>query len=721
MGAVFKKEFMSYLHSVTGWLFMALTICFFAMYSSVYNFTYGTPYIAYAFDAVLIVFFITVPLLSMRVMADERRHRTDQLLITSPVGVGKIVLGKYLAMAAIFMTPLLLFSALPFFLSSYGTVPMAENFVAILAFALYGLAAIAVGLFLSSLTENVVIAAVLTFVVLFLTYMMQGIESLISTTGNTVTKFLGIFDFYSHYSSMISSVSDVTGNSRLTTVFDLTSIVYFISVIMLMLFLTTQSVQKRRYTISVKNFAIGAYSSIATVVVLALTIGVNLAAGALPSNYTSVDVTANKLYGITEQTRAVVKGLTQDVTIYVYAAKENADGVLAQTLDRYQELSKYIQVTYVDPLQDPNFTDKYTTDDISQNSIIVETDKRSKVIDYYDLYEMQMDYATYSQSVTGYDGEGQITSAISYCTSDDMPKVYFIAGHNEYVFDNGFITAIEKENIDYETISLIEYDAIPEDAQCIIVHAPENDFSEDDADKVIAYLNNGGMVLMTTEYVQETQPNYERILSEFGMTLQRGMVAENNTAGYYQMPFYLLPNIETAEETSGLTGAHRYVMAPFSQSVTVPENSVENMTYTKLLTTSAQAVLKSGEKQVTTYEKEEGDLEGPFCVGVKAQKELDSGVGTLYVFTSAQMFTDYYDSAVAGNNKQLFTNIMGTIAGHEVSVSIPVKSYGLELLTIPARTAYLYRAVFMVIVPLGFLALGLAIWLLRVRNKKCAG
>lgn len=716
MTAIFKKEFRSYLHSVTGWIFMAVTVCFFAMYSSVYNLAYGTPYIAFSFDAVLILFFITVPLLSMRIMAEERRQKTDQLLITSPVSVGKIVLGKYLAMAAVFLIPLLFFSFLPLFLSSYGTVPMAENFVAILAFALYGLAAIAVGLFLSSLTENVVIAAVLTFIVLFLTYMMQGIESLISTTGNMVTKILSAFDFYTHYGTMIRSVSDVAGNSRLTTVFDLTGIVYFLSVIILMLFLTTQSVQKRRYTVSVKTFAMGAYSSAATAAVIALAVGVNFLAAALPAKYTQLDVTTNKLYGITEQTREIVSGLSQDVNIYVYAAQESADGVLAQTLERYQELSRHIKVSYVDPLQDPNFAAKYTAEELSQNSLIVETDKRSKVVNYYDLYETQTDYATYSQAVTGYDGEGQLTSAISYCTSDDMPKIYFIAGHGEYTFDSGFLAAIEKENIAYETISLLEQEAIPEDAKCVIIHAPENDFSADDADKVIAYLNNGGMVFLTTEYVQEQQSNFERILSEFGMTLQRGMVAENNTANYYQEPFYLLPDIEAAEETAGLTGQHQYIMSPFAQGVTIPENSVEGMTYTKLLTTSDKAVLKSGKQQVTTYEKEEGDLEGPFCLGVKAQKELDAGTGTLYVFTSAQMFTDYYDSAVAGNNKQLFSNIMGTIAGHEVRVSVPVKSYELPMLTVPIRTAYLYRAVFMVIVPLGLLAAGLAIWM--VRRKK---
>ena len=76
------------------------------------------------------------------------------------------------------------------------------------------------------------------------------------------------------------------------------------------------------------------------------------------------------------------------------------------------------------------------------------------------MYETEIDYSTYSQNVTGYDGEGQLTSAIAYCTSNDMPKVYMITGHNEYTLDSGFTTALEKENIDYETISLMEYDAI---------------------------------------------------------------------------------------------------------------------------------------------------------------------------------------------------------------------------------------------------------------------
>lgn len=713
MTAVFKKEFRAYMHSVIGWLYIAVTLCIYALYASVYNMAYGMPYVAYAIDTLIMLFFITIPVLTMRIMAEERKQKTDQLLLTAPISVGKLIIGKYLAMAAVFLIPVVVFCCMPLLLSRYGTVPIAENYVALLAFALYGLAAIAVGLFLSSLTDNIVIAAVLSFCVLFVTYMMQGIESLISSTGNFITKILSVFDFYSHYSSMVSSVTDVTGSSRLTTVLDLKSILYFLSVIVLMLFLATQSVQKRRYSVSVKSFAMGAYSTITTVIVAVVVIVVNLIASKLPASYTSLDVTSNKLYSITEQTQALVQGLEEDVTIYVLAAEDNADAVLKQTLHKYEELSEHIKVEYINPILNPRFAGSYTSDNISLNSVIVETDKRYKVINYADIYETEVDYYSYTQTVTGYDGEGQLTSAISYCISDDMPKIYFIAGHNEYTLDSGFLTAIEKENITYETISLIEYEAIPEDAQCVIIHAPETDLSADDADKVIAYLNNGGKVLITAEYVENQQPNLERILSDYGLTLQRGCVVDNDQNNYYQVPVLLLPNIEYADETNGLTGQYSYILAPLAQGITVPEEEIERMTYTKLLTTSDNSLLKSGAAQIETFDKEEGDIEGPFCLGVKAEKELDSGIGTLYVFSSAQMFTDQYDLAVSGNNSQLLTNIMGTVANHEVSVSVPVKSYQMEQLTVAAKDTILFQIFGIVMIPLALLVIGIVIWARR--------
>ena len=721
MIAIIKKEFLSYMHSVTGWLFMAVIVGFFGMYASVYNMAYGSPYVAYALDSILIVFFIAIPILSMKALADEKKQKTDQMLLTAPISVWKIVAGKYMAMVLIFLIPVALMSLMPIFLTIYGEVPIAESYVAILAFVMYGLAAIAVGLFISSLTENLVIAAVISFVVLFVTYMMHGISSLVSETGNIITEVLNVFDFYLHYNKMISSVSDISGSSALNIVFDITTVVYFTSVVFLMLYMATQSLQKHRYGGSVKGFSLkyilkGVYSAITNVIIIAIIIGINIIADKIPEKYTSIDITQSNLVQITEQTKETLKNLSDEVKIYVYASEENADDVIAQTLTKYENESEYIDISYIDPLLNPNFMSNYTDDEVVQNSIIVETEKRHKLISYDEMYTMELDYTTYQQSVTGYDGEGQITSAISYCVSDEMPKIYIIAGHNEYSIDSGFLTAIEKENIEHETISLMEYDAIPEDAECIIIHAPESDFSQDEANKVIEYLNNGKKAIITAEFVDTEQPNFERILSEYGLKLQKGCIADNNQGNYYQAPIFLLPDIEYTDETLGLTSEYSYVMVPFAQAINVPEEEIENITYTKLLTTSENAVLKSADKEIQTYEYEEGDVQGKFCLGVKAEKSTENTTSTVYVFSSAQLFTDQYDSYVSGNNKIIFSNIMSNIANHKVSVSIPVKEYEANWLTITARDAYLFKAVTMIVIPLLLVVVGIVIW--AKRRKK---
>lgn len=700
MKAIFKKEFLSYMHSVVGFLFMAVMIFFFGLYATVYNLSAGYPYVSYTLSAIMFLFLLTIPILSMRILADERKQKTDQLVLTAPISVGKVVMGKYLAMAAIFMIPVAGMCLFPLYLQKFGTVPMAEAYAAILAFALYGLACLAVGIFISSLTESQVIAAVLSFAALFLTYMMSGIESLISASGNAFTKMLSIFDFQTHFSNMLNGMLDIT------------DILYFVTVIALMLFLTTQSIQKRRYSVSVQNFSMGAYSLVTIVIAIALAVVVNLIASNIPTKYTNFDITANQLYTITEQTKEMLAGLQEDIDIYVISTDSNKDTNLEQTLSCYEAESSHIKVSYIDPLVNPQFASKYTAGSISQNSVIVESDKRYKVISYDDLYETQIDYSTYSQNVTGYDAEGQLTSAIAYCVSDDMPKIYVIAGHNEYSLDSGYLTAIEKENIEYETISLMDYDNIPEDAQCIIIHAPEKDFSSDDADKVIDYLNQGGKAFITAEYVGESLPNFERIMENFGLSIEQGYVVDTNAGNYYQTPIYLLPDVAYADETDGLTGSYTYLFAPYAQGIAVAQDT-EDIEYTKLLNTSNDSILKKNVETATTYDKEDGDADGPVCIGIKAEKTLESGIATLYLFTSAQMFTDSADNIVSGNNRQLFTNIMSTIANHEISVSIPVKSYEMEYLTASSADMYIFQTVVTILIPLALIVCGFVIWLQR--------
>ena len=193
MLAIYKRELKSYLHTVTGALFIAATLILTGIYFSAYNLMSGSPYISYALSSSTFLFMITVPVLTMKILADERKNKTDQLILTAPVSVGKIVLAKYFAMATIFLLAIAFVCLYPIALSFFGEIPFGESYTAILGYALFGLTGIAIGMLVSSACESQVIAAVLTFLILFVGYMMSGICSLISNTGNLLTEILGCF------------------------------------------------------------------------------------------------------------------------------------------------------------------------------------------------------------------------------------------------------------------------------------------------------------------------------------------------------------------------------------------------------------------------------------------------------------------------------------------------------------------------------------------------
>ena len=198
-------------------------------------------------------------------------------------------------------------------------------------------------------------------------------------------------------------------------------------------------------------------------------------------------------------------------------------------------------------------------------------------------------------------------------------------------------------------------------------------------------------------------------MSAYGITRQKGMIAESDTTMYYQNPFYLLPDVSGSVFTSGTSGA--YIFAPYAEGLTVPEDTDE-MTYTALLTTSDNAVLKADVQNATSYDYEDGDTKGSFTLGVAAQKTIDEET-----VSSAVMFTDSADQMVSGNNSTLFASTMGQLTESNddevVSVVIPVKEYNVSMLTVPAATQIMLSISFVILVPLILVVAGVLIWIKR--------
>ena len=705
MLAIFKREFKSYFQNVIGWLFVAALLAVYGLYFYVYNLKNGYPYISYDLNGIGFIMMIAVPILTMRSLSDERKTKTDQLMLTSPVSVGRIVAGKYFAMAAVYTIDIALFALSPLVLSIYGKVALSEAYVALFGYWLYGLSCIAVGLFISSISESVIISAILTFAALFLSYMMQSITGLISSSGNLLTKVLNCFDLYTPFENFVSGC------------FSVTSAAYYVTVILLLCFLTTQSIQKRRWAFSKKMIGTGAFSAGMIVVMCAICVVVNLVVTALPAKYTSIDCSATKLYSLTNDTKDRVSKLDEDITIYVLNSKKSKDAKIDETINRYKDLSSYIKVKYVDPATSPKFYQDYTDTTPTTNSLIIESKNRSKVIDYNDIYEYDSSsyyYGYQSQSsITGYDAEGQITSAIEYVTmdADELPVIYQITGHNETEIGSNFQSVVSKANANLKSLELFNEEKVPEDATAIIINSPTVDFNEEDAQKVIDYLNGGGKAMIVGCYAYNDElTNFNKILAAYNVSFKTGVVAENDSSKYYQNPLYLLPTVETTDYTSDATDG--YVFLAGSCAINYPEDT-DDVTYTKLLSTSDSAVLKKDWKNITTSKAEDGDENGPFTTGLAVN---DSSTGaSIVVFGTPYVVDDSYDNAVSGNNADMFKDVITSMTGNvELASSvIPVKDYTLSNITINTLQAVVTGLIIMIAVPILLIIIGIVVWAMR--------
>lgn len=465
---------------------------------------------------------------------------------------------------------------------------------------------------------------------------------------------------------------------------------------------------------SIKN---GSYSIGACVIVVAIVVVLNMIVSELPSKYTSVDLSDSKLYSIGEETEKAVQALDEDVTLYLVAESGSEDSMIEQLLDRYAELSSHIKVEKKDPVVNPGFVSEYTDSDLSSNSIIVVSDKRSKVIAYSDMYESELNYSTYSYQTTAFDGEGQITSAIDYVTSDDLPVMYLLQGHEEMVMSDSMKSQIEKGNIEMQDLNLVTAESVPEDADCLFIYAPQKDISQEEAQKMIAYLEAGGKAFIVTAYTGTDMPNMASVLADYGLETKEGVVFEgdqNHYVGGY--PTYIIPEIQSADATGSMADSNTYMLLPTAQAVQTLDTYRDTITVASLLKTSDSAYIKTDTQNLTTMSREDGDESGTFDLAVAVTETVGEEETKLVYITTPNLFDEQVDAMVSGGNTEFLTNALSWMCGMETAVSIPSKSLSMSYLTVTAATARMYSTLTVIVLPVICIAVGGVIWFRRRRQ-----
>ena len=467
-----------------------------------------------------------------------------------------------------------------------------------------------------------------------------------------------------------------------------------------------------------KNLKHGSYSMGAITIFIAIIVVLNLVLQEVPSKYREIDLSTQKLYSIGDQTKKVLKKLDKDVEIYYIAQSGSESSDIQKLLEKYEEGSDHIKVEQKDPAVNPKFVSQYTSDGVSNNSVIVVCGDKNKVIDNNSLYETTVNYQTYSSEVTGFDGEGQITSAINYVTSDSMPVMYTLEGHDEATMSDTLKDTIQKANIDIQSLNLLTMDSVPDDADILFIFAPAKDISEDEASKIISYLENGGKALIVSNYSSEEMPNFASVLENYGVKTADGIVLEGDTNHYIsQNPSYLLPNIESNDITSSLSSGSRYILMPLAQGIVKSDNYRDSLEITDILTTSDGSYSKVNVEDMQTMEKESDDIDGPFAVGVSITENLDDEKETQIVYYSSEaLFNDQMNTMVSGANYELISASVNWMCESEEdsnTISIASKSYDTSTITIPAADASFWSIFVTAVVPVVILVIGGGIWMKR--------
>lgn len=287
MLAVYKKELKQYFTSMIGFVFLAFFLVILGLYTWVINFANGSGDFSTTLNNVQFLFVVLMPILTMRVVAEENRQKTDQLLYTSPISITKVILGKYLAVLTLFAAGVVVITTYPFIILHYNSdVQLSMAFSAIIGFFLLGAAYIAIGMFISSMTESQVIAAVVSFIVMIVTFLMPNLTTMLPSDGKSqaliiavVWIILAVISYGIMKNVVVSAGLAVAGEVILFAVYKIKSslfdsllskilngisvadrfsdftlgimeyaaVIYYLSIIFLFVFLTIQMIKRKRF------------------------------------------------------------------------------------------------------------------------------------------------------------------------------------------------------------------------------------------------------------------------------------------------------------------------------------------------------------------------------------------------------------------------------------------------------------------------------------------
>ena len=473
---------------------------------------------------------------------------------------------------------------------------------------------------------------------------------------------------------------------------------------------------KFSFNASAKSGKLGVYSVAITAVLLGVIVFVNLLVNALPDSIKKIDTTSLGIYTLSESTEKYLGSLDEQVTLNFICQGGAEDELIRNFIDRYSGTSSKVTVKVVDPIVSPDFLAEHNAEDAGNHSIVVTSERRSKLVSYDDLFyyyssltgrmtyeQLQsyyyMGYGSYLTDVKEFfAGESSVTGAIEYVTAESVPSIYVLSGHGESALSETIVDLFDAFGKKHDDLNIaLDADVIPDDCSLIIINAPTIDLTASERDKLLSYLGKGGSILLFSSIGFDKLANFAALTSSLGMSAGADIIYEGDSSKYYQQENYIISEVNN-EHGAMSTLSNYSPLLPTSHAVFTEETA--GVTHTTLLSTSNKAYTKSGSEKTEAKS---------YTLAAVAEKELESGaVAKLMWCGSASMITDTFIRVSDKINLECFWGMTNYLCGTFDSTLPEISALSLSgsTLSVSELEANVCGYLFILVLPIATLVLG---------------
>lgn len=565
MAAIIEKELRSYFCTVRGYVFVGVFLLISGYFFITYNVINGNAESSVMLENTVVSFVLLIPVLTMGLFAGEKKAGTSSLYLCSPLSKWEIVMGKYIAAVIVFLCAVAINSISAIIMIFFKGQTLGEVFAVYTGFALLGMAFIAVGMFISVLTESQIVAAIISLCVCFSLYISDW---LLDITSNPWVRLMSLPNYYSKF---------------LVGIFDVRAMIYFLSFSAMFVLFTVIYLERVEVKAGKKTDSVIIILSIIASFVL-----VSVAADKLSKRVQmTFDMSHNNIFELTAETEKYLETMQEDVTIYYLATESGANPYIEEVLQRYDRASSRVRLKNVDIIKNPAFTSQYVKDNetLSKGSIIIESSKRFTVIEPDAAFAVKKDSNGNLSRGLGFGLEEKLTRGLDYVLNDKISTAVWLTGHGEKGYEKP-AGVLKNENVQTEYSDNISTAA--ENADLILVCSPSVDITENEAKVLREYLSRGGSLFLALDPGFDL-PNLKSVASEYGMTAENLVLTVDNVSELIRNNRLYLITIPTKHKiTEGIVGT-RSLLFPVTSLITVTEKNgldITNLAVTDKATSS---------------------------------------------------------------------------------------------------------------------------------------